>query len=448
VQLVRDTQLIVLNVEDTNPVQAAQIANAIAQVFAEQTQSLQTSRYAASKESLSNQLDDVELQIEQTSAALAAISLNSVRAEDQAERIRLEATLTQYRQVYANLLQSYEQVRLAESSSTSNVVVVEPATVPEGTVRPRALMNTALASVVGLMLAVGMVFMMEALDDTLRSPDDITRQLGLPILGLVATHEVDLGAPIAASQPRSPVSEAFRSLRTNIQFASVDRPIRSLLVTSPSPTDGKSTIAANLGVVIAQSGRKAVMLDADMRRPRVHKMFGLTNRSGLSGLFVQPQIVLDGALQKTQVADLFALTTGDIPPNPAELLSSEKMLQILRELNGQVDTIVIDSPPVTAVTDAAVLAPRVDGVLLVVKPGITKLDAAKQAVEQLRRVGANLIGVVLNEVDMRRSRYNYGYYKGYYYHYAYGGYYGEDGQKSSRKHKAGKKKPQSKVVAK
>ncbi len=411
VQPVRDTQLIDVRVEDTNPQRAAAIANVLVEEFIAENQALQAQRYAASKQALEEQLVAVDQQIQETAASIAGLS-----AEDTAERDRLETTQAQYRQTYAGLLQSYEQVRVAEAQSTPNVVQVEPATPPTRPIRPRVLQNTALASVVGLVLAVGVIFLVEALDDTVKGPDDVTRHLGIPVLGLIARAEFTDEGPIAAAQPRSPVAEAFRALRTNIQYASVDYPLQSLLITSPSPKDGKTTVSANLSVALAQSGRQVALVDADLRRPAIHKRLRLSNRKGLSDIFVQPSPYPDGAMRETAIPGLSVMTSGSLPPNPAELIGSERMLGLLRHLQQQADVVVIDSPPVMAVTDAAVLAPRVDGVLLVVRPGTTKLGASKQAVEQLRRGGANILGVVLNDVELKRGRYNY-YYKGYYYAY-------------------------------
>jgi non-specific protein-tyrosine kinase len=420
VDLLTDTQLIDLQVEDPSPTRAAEIANAIVAVFAEQNQALQASRYVTSKESLSSQLAEVDQEIQTTSAALGELG---EAEEDNAVRDRLETALAGYRQTYASLLQSYEAVRLAEASSMSNVVQAEPASAPGAPIRPRTMMNTLLGAAVGLFLAVALILIIDALDDTL-SPDAVTRQLGLPVLGVIAKHQTEEGSPVVKTQPRSPVSEAFRALRTNIQFASVDIPLRTLLITSPSPEDGKSTVTVNLGISLAQSGYGVALVDADLRRPQLHKKLGLSNRQGISAIFVQPRAALNGSLQKTDIEGLFALTSGALPPNPAELLGSEKMFEILRQVGEHTDIILLDSPPVMAVTDAAVLAPRVDGVLLVVKPGSTKLAACKQAVEQLQRVGANILGVVLNDIEMKRSRYRYAYYRGYY--YTYNKYYGHD----------------------
>jgi len=349
-------------------------------------------------------------------------------AQAQNDVVRLEAEITQYRQTHSDLLQSYEQIRVAEAQATSNVVQVEPAIAPENPIRPRVLMNTALAAVVGGMLAVGAIFLVEALDDTLKNPDDVARQLGLPILGTILKHDVENGNPVTAEEPRSPTSEAYRSLRTNIKYASVDFPIRSLLVTSPSASEGKSTIASNLGVVLAQGGNRSILIDADMRRPTLHQKLKVPNRVGLSAFFVFQSLFKDaedhpeGAIQDTITDGLSVITSGKIPPNPSELLASEKMVNIIEGLKEDAEIVIVDSPPVTAVTDSSVLAPRMDGVLLVVQPGITKLDAAKHAVEQLKRVNANVLGVVLNNVEPKSSRY------GYYYRYDRAYYSEEDSE--------------------
>ncbi len=433
---VRDTQLIEIKVRNTNPVLAAQIANALVSVFSQTIQDTQTARYAETKNSLQQQLEDLGQRIEADSLALQNLGDTP---EDKAERSRLETQLNQNRQLYASLLQTFEQVRLAEAESISNVIQAEPATVPERPISPKVMQNTLLAAIVGGMLAIGGIFLVEALDDTVKGPEDVTRNVNLPVLGVVAVHETGKGELITATQPRSPIAEAFRSLRTNIQFASVDRNLQTILVTSALPSEGKSTVAANLAIALAQSGKRVVLLEADLRRPSVHRYLAVPNRLGLSAIFVQPQVYLDGSLQGTHVPNLKVLTSGDLPPNPSELLGSERMQAIIRQVREQADVLVLDTPPVMAVTDAVVLAPRVDGVLLVVKPGDTKTSALQAAVEQLRRVGANVLGVVLNEVQTKGFRYRY--YSNSYYYYGYHEYYGQAGaeKKSRSQHSKSKK---------
>jgi non-specific protein-tyrosine kinase len=345
-------------------------------------------------------------------------------AQYQPQLTQLNTTLAQYQQSYNNLFQTYQSVLLAEAQATSTIISKDPAVPNRNPVAPQPLHSAMLAMGVGLLIAAGIIFLIEFLDDTIRDPQEITRRMGIPILGMIISYKSSTGeALITVRHPRSPISEAFRSLRTNLQFAGVDTPVRTLLVTSPSPSDGKTTIVANLASVIAQSGRNVVIVDADLRRPRIHKLFQLSNRVGLTDQFIRTQDRFDGSLKSTEVANLHAITSGNLPPNPSELLSSGRMTEILRLLSEQFNTVIVDSPPTLLVTDAMVLAPRVDGVLLVVKPSVTKWASLKQAIEQLQHVKANLLGVVVNDINVGRSR-NY-YYRGYYkqkygkgYHYA------------------------------
>jgi non-specific protein-tyrosine kinase len=292
---------------------------------------------------------------------------------------------------------------------------------PNRTIRPKVLQNTLLAAVVGGMLAVGLIFLIDALDNTIKGPDDIARHLGLPTLGAISHVPQKNGdlTPVTISQPRAPISESYRALRTNIQFASVDRPIRSLLVTSIGPAEGKTTIASNLSVALAQGGSNVILIDADLRKPQLHRRMNLPNRKGLTSLFMQADIHLDGTVQKTETKGLYLMTSGNLPPNPAELLGSERMDSILERLKNHADIVVVDTPPVLAVTDSVVLGKRVDGVLLVIRAGQTKIAAAQQTVNQLRRLSVNILGVVINDIPTRGARYYY-YSNGY---YAYQGYY-------------------------
>jgi capsular exopolysaccharide synthesis family protein len=213
------------------------------------------------------------------------------------------------------------------------------------------------------------------------------------------------------------VAEAFRALRTSIQFAAVDEPICTLLVTSAGPEEGKSTITTNLGAAMAQGGRKTAIVEADLRRPRVHKLLDLKNGIGLSDYFVQQDMAPGDLLQDTDVDGLQAIASGELPPNPAEVLGSERMSRLLADLAGRFAMVLVDSSPASVVTDPVVLSEKVDAVLLVVEPGKSELPAAEHAVRALRRAGANLIGVVFNNVPLKRASY-YGSYK-YQYEYKY-----------------------------
>jgi len=423
VQPVRDTQLIKLTVEDEDRQLAAQIANTLPEVFIEQNQTLQLSRFASSKENLAKQLAIIEADMKATQQAIAALR-GSTSAADQAELARLQSTLTQYQSSYASLLKSYEEIRLTEAQAIDNVVVAEPAEVPRYPVKPRTLMNTLLAAVVGCMLAVGVAFLIEYLDDTIKTSEDVSQTLELSTLGAVTRMNISVGEEglVAALQPRSPVAEAYRALRTNIQFSTVDRPLKTLLVTSTSPREGKSTTVANLAVVMAQAGLSVIVVDSDLRRPDLHKFFGLANSQGLTNALLESTATSDGYLQATAVEKLQVLTSGPLPPNPSELLGSQRMKGLIEQLKGQADVLIFDSPPLLAVTDAAVLANEVDAVLLVVEAGATRRGAVLQARETMTKVGANLLGVALNKLSAKGAG-------GYYYYY----YYSSEGEGRERR---------------
>jgi capsular exopolysaccharide synthesis family protein len=219
-----------------------------------------------------------------------------------------------------------------------------------------------------------------------------------------------VGAPagdglVAARAPRSLAAEAYRTLRTNIQFSSLDRDVRTLLVTSPGPDEGKSTVLANLAITMAESGRRVIVADCDLSRPRLHDLFGLQQDPGITTMVLEEDA--EPPLQATMIPNLRLLASGPLPPNPSELLASERMARIIARLAESADLILCDSPPLTAVSDAAVLAARVDGVLLVLDAGRTRREPARQAKEQLERVGARLLGTVLNNVKPERKAYEY-----------------------------------------
>ncbi|MDO8686344.1 MAG: CpsD/CapB family tyrosine-protein kinase [Clostridiales bacterium] len=236
---------------------------------------------------------------------------------------------------------------------------------------------------------------------------------------------------ITHNRPKSPISEAYRVLRTNIQFSSIDKPLKVIVVTSSGPGEGKTTTVANLAVTFAQSGSRTLIIDADMRKPRMHRVFGLKNAVGLTNVLVQRYDYVD-CLQKYPDGILDILLCGAIPPNPSELLSSNAMKQFVQKVREDYDIILIDSPPVGTVTDAAILSTIVDGTVLVVASGKIEADSVKKAKELLQKVNANIVGVVLNKL-VKNAQGNYYYY--YYY------YYGENNDGAAKKRKRKRKKP-------
>ena len=210
------------------------------------------------------------------------------------------------------------------------------------------------------------------------------------------------------SEPRSPISEAFRALRTNLDFASLDQALSTLAVTSAGVGEGKSTTLANLAVVSAQAGRKVIVVDADLRRPTLHQIFAMDNESGLTTMIMEDAALASPPLQNTEIENLSVLPSGPLPPNPAELMGSRRMEALIEVLAQQADQVFFDTPPVVAVTDAAVLATKVDGVLLVISAGQTRREYARTAVQRLQQINARLVGTVLTNVQMGAG------FKGYY----------------------------------
>ncbi len=400
VELVQGTPLIQVKVENANPELAAEIADSLASVFIEQNVQSQATKFAEAEEILLIQLTEQQRLLDDTEAELSALEDTE---ENRINRDRLEQSIMLHQLTYTRLIQSYGELRIKEAQFASNVELVERANIPESPIRPRKLINTALAAIAGMSVSISALFLMNWLDNTIENPSDIRDRFRQPVFGLIAEIEGYQMQPITALHPRSPISEAFRSIRTNIQFVSVDSPIQSLLITSAVPAEGKSTIAANIAVVMAQGGFKVILLDADMRKPSVHRQLGVSNKFGLSNLFMAKKIDLKKYLQKTEVPGLQVITSGPLPPNPSELLSSQKMFSILTELNKQADFVVVDAPSFLAVTDAAVLSAQVNAVLLVVRAGKTVFDSFEIMLTQLKQIGANSLGVVLNRVNYNKS---------------------------------------------
>ncbi len=331
---------------------------------------------------------------------------------------QIQATLNQYQQIYSNLVANLEFIRLARMRSTPNVVQVENATPNPNPVRPKPVIDMAIGGIFGLLLSGGFAFVSEYLDDTLRSPEEVSEILQLPVLGYIGDmdrrrlrNDKHTNLPYVLAQPRSPVTEAFRSLRANLEFVDLDRPIHTLAITSSSLSEGKTTIATNLAVVISQMGRKVILIDADLRRPRVHRTLGISNVMGLSDVLRNHATIAEVA-QPWGNTNLMVVTSGSLPPNPAEVLSSERMAQLMKDLKNIADIVIIDCPP-SLLADTAVLAARADGVLLVIQSNKTQMNQAVAMIEQLKRVGAHVVGVALNRINTHEPYYYYSDLKNY-----------------------------------
>ncbi len=388
---------------------------------------------------------------------------------------RLERNRKVDEKLYMMMREKFEESRITQAGEIGKVRILDDPFLPEKPISPKKKLNMILGCFLGLGIGLGITFLRDFLDTSVRRVEDL-EALGLNVLAAipeidnsmlsgildkrngttngkangkvngttngVANGKLNGGANgmlpneqmrlVTHFKPKSPVSEAYRSLRTNLQFSNADKKLHCLLVTSSGPAEGKSTTAANLAIAISMQGARTILVDTDLRRPVIHRIFGLEKNRGLTNVLVG-KMGLDDAIQPSNIQNLDILTSGILPPNPAELLGSERMKEFIATIKGRYEMVIFDSPPLIAVTDAAVLAKELDGVLLVVKSGQTNQDALTRAVELLGNVNARLLGALLNGVSRENTYGSYYYY--YYYHYYY--YYGESGDKKRKK--AGKR---------
>ena len=328
--------------------------------------------------------------------------------------------------LYEIVLQRLTETDLTRMLKTTHVRILDQALLPTQAVSPNFVKNVGASLLAGLVLGLAAAFFMSRLDRTIRSVESV-EGVGIPVLGViphlgesasdakqakrglkqVSAAQVQRDELVVVKEPMSPAAETFRMIRTNLAFMSQDDPLRSIVVTSAMPLEGKTTIASNLAVTLAQFGRSVLLVDSDLRRPRLHRVLEVENQSGLSTL-VEGRSSWKASVQPTKVDGLSVLTSGPIPPNPSELLHSEGFARVKAELLEHFDYVLFDSPPMGAVTDAAILAPQVDGVLLVVRAGTSTVHTVAGARKQLHSVSGRLLGAILNDADLRIKGYRYG----------------------------------------
>lgn len=400
----------------------------------------------ASIQSLLPKVSALKKMVDEYNRELEKIPERSLQLAQLERSARLDEKIT------LMMKEKYEESRITEVGQLGNVRIIDPAKPDYIPIRPKKKMNILLGIIMGLGLGIGITFVLEYFDNSVRSAEDIER-LGLPILGSIplikleeatkkmsknGSHSSDNGALntqeartiasrlITHFAPKSPISEAYRSLRTSIQYARADSPLQTIAITSPGPQEGKSTTVANLAIAFAQMGTKVLLVDTDLRRPVLHSIFSLSRAKGISNYLVG-KISLDEAILDTTIDNLSLMPCGTLPPNPSELLGSKAMKQCVAELKKRFDIVLFDSPPIMAVTDAAVLSSEVDGVVLVVKAGQTDRNAVLRSYDILKNLPNRILGALLNVVNVEGI---YGSYYYYYYHYYY---YGKDGMKRTRR---------------
>ena len=311
----------------------------------------------------------------------------------------LQSTLTLYNQIYSSLVSNLENIRLAKLNNTSNAIQIEPAEVPVSPARPKPMLYTLLAAFCGLILAGGSALLIEYLDDTLQTPEDIKQRLSLPILGYITDAKKKYGKNeiMVAQEDHSPVTDSFRSLKNNLEFLGVGKLAKTIIVTSPEQSEGKTTISTNLAVTFAQDGKRVLLIDADLRQPAVHSYFGMSNQTGLVDVLSNELDAEAAGRAWKKTLHLNVIPSGLITPDALKLLGSERMDQMLANLKNAYDVIVLDTPP-CFVSDAQAMANKVDAIVLVVRPGYTHRDSAQVAIEQFNLVGAKVAGIILNRI--------------------------------------------------
>jgi capsular exopolysaccharide synthesis family protein len=330
----------------------------------------------------------------------------------------LRSEIEEDRRIYDLILSRIKEIDLNKDTLSNNLRVLDEAVVPEAPVRPRKVMNLIAGCLLGLMLGAGTVIFLDYLDNTIKSPEDVEQYLDLHILAVVPRHRKE----------NSPaVKEAFQTLRTSLLFSSKARSLKTLLVTSAGPGEGKSSIAVSMARSLASAGDRVVLLDADLRRPTVHAKAGVERSGGLTNYLLSTEGDLSWSRYLKDVPDaprLKVMTCGPIPPNPPELFSTEKFRDLLQQLAARFDWVLLDSPPLASMSDSLVLGSLVDMVALVIKHNENDRDLIKRSVTGLLQVHANIIGAVLNSVDLSKNSGKDYYYGGYY-------YYGRDHEVSS-----------------
>jgi capsular exopolysaccharide synthesis family protein len=395
-----------ISVTSSDPRLAQAVANELANQLILQSPANGQNNDPTRQAFINQQLNELQAQISQTKSDIAAkqqslAGLTSAVdiANAQNDIAALNTKLTALETNYANLLAN------AEPGYANTISLFEAASTPTQPIGPNKPLILGLAIASGIVLAAGAAYLLEFLDNTLKTSDDMTRLIPFPLIGHIARMErVQGGGVYVANRPRSVVAEAFRSLRTNIEFASAERPIKSLMVTSANPGDGKTIVASNLAVTIARGGKKVILLDADLRKGGIHQVFKLSNSKGLSDVF-SGSLSLLNAINPWQAEPNFGvIAVGPSLPNPTEWIGSRKMDDILARLQETADMVIIDAPPFL-IADAWILAAKVDAVLLVVRPGHTRKEAVNAMLEQVKRVGIRLIGVTLNRIPRQSLGY-------------------------------------------
>lgn len=403
-----NSQFIEIAVTDTVPERAQAVANELARQLILRSPTGNQSEEQDRQAFIQTQLDNLQEQIMETGneiqdlrGALREMESAFQSADARSQITALEAKLTDLQGIYAGLLSN------TRFGAVNTISVIDGADLPEQPIGPIKFLTIFLSAAVGLSLAVLAAYLLEQMDDTVKSPEEVAELTNAPVIGYLSEQYIkEVGALYVAENPRHPSVEEIRTLRANLDFAAVDQPIMTILVSSAEMEVGKTSVAANLAAAMSQAERDVILVDGDLRRPNVHNYYGFQNNIGLSDVF-RGDISVDQAIKNWPGGSVSVITAGEPPPNPAELLGSRKMSRILEDLSRSSDVVIIDGPPFV-VADAPILASQVNGVLLIIQLGKTRTPSVIGMMEQINQSGAKVIGIVLNRLSAK----SIGYYTG------------------------------------
>ena len=398
VEMIPDTELIMIRVEERDPEMARSVANALAEILVAQSRELYSGSGQSTQVILSKQLVQIEEELLQARGEYERLLRET--PEDSASITAANQSIALKERTYATLLEQYEEARVVEAIRANAVSVIEPAYVPRTPAKPRHELNIALGILVGLISGVGLALVFENLDTTLYTEEQIEAVTQLAAISSIPAADNQLQIA-RIDNGHYPQLEAFRRLRINI-FADAESLPQAIMITSAERGEGKSTISANLAVTIAQSGRKVVIVDCDMRLPKLHKFLDLPNKRGLTSILTE-SVTLTEAMQDSSFSRLQVITSGPPPPNPTELLGSPQMGILIEQLKQDFDIVLFDTPALLSVSDAAALVPFVDSVILVVARARSRREAVRMVRRQLVNVKAKSIAVVVNQADQGDS---------------------------------------------
>ncbi|MBI2955262.1 MAG: polysaccharide biosynthesis tyrosine autokinase [Chloroflexi bacterium] len=403
IEAIRDTELIRILVEDPDKEQAKRITSTMVDLAMELNQRPSGGR--SPQAMLAEQLTSIQNELGNARLALSAAQTGTAGQVDVASAAGKVRILEE---IYGTLLREYEQSRLRETVQANSITIVEPAEASKLPVKPNRTQNIGLGALLGLLAGIGLAFLAEALDKAVRTTEDLEQVIQTGVLGTVPRLQVKNGVPeIVIAKPLAKHAlESFRLLRANLQSSSGENPTRTLLFTSASPSEGKSTIVANLAAVMAQANQRVAVVDADFRRPCFHKIFDLRNQKGLSQALLREELV-SSLLQPTRFGNLKVLTSGPLPPSPDAALDPRSVEEVLKELLRMFDLVLVDGPPSLLMADVSLIAPLFDGVVVVARSGRTTTRDLRSVIAQLQGVNANIVGTVLNSFNTDRSDHYY-----------------------------------------